>query len=714
MTKKQLLLGTFVIGLTIIVGLMVYLLVIFAGNYVIDDKRLVMDSASSILDGNGELITKLYIENREIVSIQDIPEHVQQAFVAVEDNRFYSHQGIDFRAIGRALYRDILAGAKVEGGSTITQQLAKNTFLTNEKTWLRKTKEVLIAMNLERQYSKPKILEMYLNRIYFGHGAYGIETASKLYFNKSVNELTIEEGALLAGLPKAPNNYSPINEPNRSKQRRDLVLSLMERHGYLLPEETVRLQGKVISLSRTPINNKDAFTTYIDMVLDEAEERYNLSNEEVLRGGYTIVVPMNQQLQEVSYKKFQEDTYFPANNSNAQAAFILMDVETGGILAVQGGRNYVQKGINRVNVKRQPGSVMKPIAVFAPSLEEGLVGPYSMLKDELLEYQGYRPRNFNHQYQGEVTMYEAIKNSVNAPSVWLLNELGIDNAKKYLERSNLFIEDEGLSIALGGLHKGLTPLEIIKAYRPFASNGQYIDHHFITEIYDQNGKLIGKASPEQKEVYSQQTAWYMTRMLESVVTDGTASRGYTNQSLAGKTGTTSFTEVQGGVRDAWFVGYTPTVVGTVWMGYDVTNSEQYLQGGSAYPTVLFKEILNELPTGLQSMSFTKPENVVDLENPIQLVKINDLSASVTLGGKGLFGAKLTWTPSNDERLYYNIYEVKDYQMNMIDTVQGVGEFLVGPINIFSTREYLVVPYNSLTDREGSPSNVAPVKFNFGF
>ncbi|WP_209122800.1 transglycosylase domain-containing protein [Alkalihalobacillus sp. BA299] len=715
MTKKHLFLSGAIVFLAIGLGFLMYLTIILAGNYVVDDKKLVMHSSSSLVDEGGKLLTKLFIENREIVSIQQVPEHVEEAFIAIEDSRFYDHQGIDFRAITRALYRDILTGSKVEGGSTITQQLAKNTFLSHEKTFLRKTKEVLIAMNLERKYSKSEILEFYLNRIYFGHGAYGIQAAAKLYFDKDVEELTIEEGALLAALPKAPNAYSPITYPERSKQRRDLVLSMMERRGYLSPEEAVRLQGKTISVLRNNVNKKEEYLTYIDMVLDEAEQKYQISNEELLTGGYTIVVPMHADLQKSVYEKFQQNKHFPSKNPNVESAIVLMDVQTGGILAAQGGREYVSKGINRVNAKRQPGSTIKPLAVFAPALETGQYHPYSMLNDEIVDYDGYEPKNFTNDYKGEVPLVDALTYSMNAPAVWLLNELGIERGKAYLEQLGLSTEDNGLAIALGGMTEGFSPLQLTNAYRTLANHGKYSDHYFIKEMYDRNGQLIGASEVKEHKVFSEQTAWYVTRMLELVVKEGTGTNGFTNEPLAGKTGTTSFKGVSGGVRDAWFAGYTPNVVGTIWMGFDRTTETSYLEGGSSYPTALFKEILNDLPNDLKSTSFIRSMAVNDLEPPIQLDKVSDLSASLVFGGKRLLSVKLTWTPSDDERTRYHIYEVtNEHGAKKIGSVDGSGEYFIRSINVFRLHEYFVVPYDYLTDREGPASNVSEVSGPFGF
>nr|WP_088103396.1 PBP1A family penicillin-binding protein [Halalkalibacter urbisdiaboli] len=698
----------------VFVSLVLFVLIILLGNYVIDDKKLVMDTTTKIVDEEGNIITRLFIENREKISLAVVPVHVQEAFVAVEDTRFYNHQGIDIRAIARALYRDIVAGAKVEGGSTITQQLAKNVFLTNDKTWLRKTKEVLIAMNLERRYSKNELLEMYLNRIYFGHEAYGIQAAASLYFNKGVNELTVEQGALLAGMVKAPNAYSPINHPDKSKQRRDVVLGAMEKRGNLTAEQVKRYRGRTLSIDVNRFTEEKSYLTYIDMVIDEAQLRYQFSNEELLTGGYTIVIPMKQSLQEHSYSLIRDNEYFPVDNQDAEAAFVLMDIESGGVLAAQGGRDYVRRGINRVNVKRQPGSVFKPLAVFAPALEEGAFHPYSLLRDERLDYAGYSPRNYNDTYAGEVTLYDAITHSLNAPTVWLLNEIGIDRSIKQLEGFELAIPDRGLALGLGGLQEGVTPLEMTKAYRAFAHEGKMIEPYFITAIYDQQGKWMAGVNQEEKEVISLQTAWNMTRMLEAVVQEGTGKSGNIDIPLAGKTGTTSYTGVKGGAKDAWFVGYTPSVVGAVWMGYDTTTSEQFLSGGSSYPTVLFKDILNGDQAIKREVSFQKPDGVDELSPPVRMTKIDDLTATLSMGGKGLMSVKLTWTGMNDTRVHYNVYEVYKGERQQLATVVGDHQFIVPRPNPFLTKTYEVVPYDSTTRRAGEASNQADVSFRFGF
>ncbi|PFG03122.1 transglycosylase domain-containing protein [Bacillus sp. es.036] len=692
-----------------LIGLLGYLGILLAGNYVIDEKKLVMNSATELVDEDGDLITKLYFENREPISIDDIPDHVQEAFVATEDSRFYEHHGLDVKAIGRALYRDILAGGKVEGGSTITQQLAKNVFLTNDKSWLRKTKEAVIAINLERSYSKEKILEMYLNQIYFGHGAYGIQSASTMFFNKPASELSVEEGAMLAGLPKAPSNYSPINHPEESKDRRDLVLTLMEKHDYLTPEEAVRLQGKTLALDIAEVTKEPAYLTYIDMTLQEAKTRYNLSNEEVLRGGYQIVVPLNPSLQKAAYEQFQNDALFPGSDAETppQGGFSMMNAASGGVVAVQGGRDYVQKGFNHVTAKRQPGSALKPLAVYAPALEKKEYSPYTLLKDEKIDYDGYSPSNYNNQYKGKLSLYDAVRVSANAPAVWLLNEIGIPYSKSYLEKSGLSIEDRDLKIALGGIDKGVSPFEMMAAYRPFIEDGKQIEPFFISKLYNNDGKLVGEANQTEEKVYSKQTAWYMTRILEGVVKNGTATSGKSEVAVAGKTGTTSYEGVSGGSRDAWFVGFTPEYVGAVWMGYDRTTDSHYLSGGSEYPVQLFKEVINASSNENSQKEFKKPSGVKDMEKPISLPTINDVKAEFDFL-YGLPAVKLKWTASSDERVVYHIYEIKDGEREQIAEVDGTGEYTRNSISFFGSVSYEVVPFNPLTDQEGEVSNEASV------
>ncbi|EJQ54086.1 Penicillin-binding protein 1 [Bacillus mycoides] len=690
---------------TFVLAIVLYKLIVLTGGYMMDEKQLVFHSSSRIVDQKGKEITKLYVENRELVPVEQIPKYVQQAFVAVEDSRFYEHQGIDYPSIFRALYKDTLAGEKVEGGSTITQQLAKNVFLTREKTFTRKLKEVAISLQLEQKYTKQQILEMYMNHIYFGHGAYGIQAAAKLYFNKNVEDLTVEEGAMLAGLPKSPNGYSPYFSPEKSKERRDLVLSLMHKQGYLTAEESVRYQGKTIALYKNLDENELAYMPYIDMVIDEAARLYGLSHQEVLRGGYTFVVPMDEKIQKVAYNQFQDARNFPGKEEGAQGAFLLMDNRTGGIKAAIGGRKYVPRGFNRVFAKRQPGSVLKPLIVYAPALETKKYNPYSLLTNEKASFEGYEPRNYNRQYTKEMTMYDAILESANVPAVSLLNELGVEEGKQYLEKGNVHIADAGLSTALGGLKNGVSTFDLVKMYRAFLANGNIIEPHVIDKVLNRHGAVIGESPKVETKIFSKQTAWYMTKMLEGVVKEGTAKVGVYNGALAGKTGTTSLPNDDNGARDMWFVGYTPNLVGAVWVGYDRTDNEHQLQGESASATKLFKKILTRANVE-QKEKFMQPEGVETIGAPIRLRKIEDVKMKLSFSPFGLFKTKLSWTPLPDERIMYRIYRVENGIHTHVGTVTGAGEYEEKFVNIFSKSSFYVVPYNTQTNREGEKSKVA--------
>lgn len=664
-----------------------------------DEKRLVFHSSSRIVDQEGKEITKLYVENRELVHIDDIPTFVQQSFLAVEDSRFYKHHGVDFSSIIRAFYKDILAGEKVEGGSTITQQLVKNVFLSHEKTLFRKMKEVAIAFHLEQKYTKQQLLEMYLNHIYFGHGAYGIQAAAKFYFNKDAQQLTVEEGAMLAALPKAPNSYSPFLHPEKSKERRDLILSLMHKQGYLSAEETVRYQGKTIAL-HTNRNEQDlAYMPYIDMVVDEAARTYGLSHQEVLRGGYTFVVAMDDKMQKVAYEQLQNVRNFPMQDDEMQGAVLLMDSKTGGIRAAVGGRHYLARGLNRIYAKRQPGSVLKPLLVYAPALETKKYTPYSLLTNEQSSFDGYEPHNYNNQYSKEVTMYDALLESANVPAVSLLHEIGVEEGMRYLEKGDIYIPEHGLSTALGGLKEGVSPFELVKMYRAFVAGGKIVEPHVIEKVLNRHGEIIGQATGKEIKIFSKQTAWYMTKMLEGVVKEGTAQDGVYKGPLAGKTGTTSLPNQETGARDVWFVGYTPDLVGAVWMGYDRTDDKHYVRGSSAYPTKLFKTILAKVNVQAEK-KFVQPRGVETIGMPIRLSKVDGLEAKLMFTPLGLFTAKLTWNQLSDKRVQYRIYKIDNGKATHIDTVTGKGEYEAKFMNVFKAPRFYVVPFNPQTNREG--------------
>ncbi|WP_328701141.1 transglycosylase domain-containing protein [Aquibacillus kalidii] len=690
-----------------------YLFIIFGGRFVFDEKNLILPSTTKVITEDGALVGKLYEENRDLVTIKQIPDHVEKAFIAIEDQRFYEHAGISLPSVARAVYRDIIAMSKVEGGSTITQQLAKNLFLQNDKTWMRKTKEVMASIYLERNYSKDKILELYLNEIYFAHGIYGVGTAAQFYFDKRVEDLNIQEGAMLAALAKAPNSYSPINDPEKAMERRNLVLQQMNETNEIGTEEMLDLQGKTLGIKIAKDEEKPWLDDYLDMVIKEAAEKYQLSTQALKRGGYNIVVHLNEQAQKLAYEKFQDNQYFYGSTDGVQGAFVLMNQENGHLEVLIGGRDYTLGDWNRVEVARQPGSTMKPLAVYGPAMMQADYQPYTLLEDKKQSYDGYEASNADGIYANDVTMYDAIRESKNAPAVWLLNEIGIEYSKSYLEKMKVQLPDKGLSIALGGLKDGLTPIQLTEAYRTFIHNGEWISAHTIEKISDRSGKKIGQIEPETTDVFSSQVAWNMVRMLEAVVDNGTASKGEYTKALAGKTGSTQHPVVTGEVKDAWFVGFTPNYVTATWMGYDKSDEAHYLTKGSEAPTVLAKSILKSIDQQQQLTSnFTKPNNVEELPKPIQLPTINDLAADFKLGGFAFVKGKLTWTEAEDARIVYQIYQENGEEDTLIATVEGAGEYTLDRVSLFEEKTYYVTPYDPLTKREGTPSNKAVLSVDF--
>ncbi|MFS8631533.1 MAG: transglycosylase domain-containing protein, partial [Bacillales bacterium] len=338
-----------IFGAAFVLALIAYTSILYGGKLFVDEDELIISPPTTIETADGEIIWYIYEEFRLPVPLESIPEHVQKAFIAIEDRRFYTHTGVDLRSIMRAVWRDIIARDKVEGGSTITQQLAKNLFLTNDKSWTRKIKEAMIALHLEREFTKEQILEMYLNVIYFGQGQYGLEAAANRFFHKSVEELTLEEGALLAGIIKAPNGYSPINHPEKALERRNLVLETMAELGYITEEEmeAARAKGLNLNLSQRKVN--PAHHTIVDLAIKEAEQKYGITLDELRKKRYRIVVSLDEEIQEIVYDHFQFDGYFPGNNKQTvEGAFVMIDEKTGRIVAAQGGRKYERGNLNRV------------------------------------------------------------------------------------------------------------------------------------------------------------------------------------------------------------------------------------------------------------------------------------------------------------------------------------------------------------------------------
>ncbi|WP_296973986.1 transglycosylase domain-containing protein [Thermobacillus sp. ZCTH02-B1] len=706
--------------LMVVCAVVGYLLIMLNGERILAANRnaFVFAETTIIYDKDGrEAAALATVENREYVAFKDIPEMVYRAFIAVEDKRFYEHEGVDFWAIGRALVKDILARRMVEGGSTITQQLAKNMFLSHEKTFFRKATEASIALALENNLSKDQILELYLNRIYFGRGAHGILAASKLYFGKNdLNDLEIWEIAMLAGIPKAPNVYNPVSNLDRALERMAVVLSLMREQGLITAEQAEEAKRKAAEYEPPEGAYAGAaaarYPAFVDYVTGEAERVTGLTEEELRVGGYRIYTTLNTNAQRIVERAFADPANFEESPDDriVQGAMVIIDHRTGEIEAMAGGREYQNKGLNRAVQPRQPGSAFKPIAVYGPALETGDWFPWSVLKDEKRCYGDYCPTNPGGKYAGSITMRQALKESRNASTVWLLNEIGLDRGIEFAKRLGIELDaqDRNLAIALGGLTRGVTPLEMATAYSVFASGGLSVDPHAIVRIEDRDGKVIYRyKAPEEKRLIKAETAWYMTEMLQAVLeSGGTGTKARINRPVAGKTGTTEH-GIPGfkssGNRDVWFVGYTPEWTAAVWMGYDRTDERHVLKRGSSMAAALFAKVMGEALKDVPVTSFVKPEGVKTVTKPPTVGGFSVVWSEAELG------VRLSWSRQQGDLLYrvYRKAEGED-AFELITVTESVTalDFAVEPGVAY---EYYVTAYDKKHAIEGDPSTVRGVR-----
>ena len=579
--------------LTILAALIGVLLLFCAAFYVffdvpdwqkLDISRLsALAQTSSMYDMNGELMSELRgSENRIIVSLDEIPLHTRQAFIAAEDLRFYDHRGIDVYRILGALRSNLKSGSLAEGASTITQQLAKLTHLSAEKTIRRKLEEINLAFQIEKVYNKDEILAMYLNTVYFGRGAYGIQAAAQAYFGVNAEELTLNQSASLAAIIKAPSIYAPHISPSNNRSRRQYILSVMAENGFISQEEKqAALDESIWVLAQEA--EKQLYSWYIDEALRESAELLGLSADEVIQGGFKIYTAYDAQLQTIADEVYADSSFFPAAASDGtpiQSAMAVVDTNNGAVLAMIGGRDYtVRRGLNRATqMRRQPGSALKPLAVYGPALELGYTTA-SVLLDEKTSFGGYTPRNAGDRYYGLVTMRTAIRNSLNTTAVRLLEEIGLDASIQYLNKMGIPTRnsDRNLSLALGSMTYGVTPVELAAAYVPYANGGIYHQPYCVARIETVDGSNVYERKDSGKQVLSAQNAFLMTSLLQSVVSSGTGTRMLAaNTPIAGKTGTVSMT---GGNRDIWMTAYTPEISVAVWMGYDQTDAKHKISNG---------------------------------------------------------------------------------------------------------------------------------------
>ena len=561
-----------------------------AKNTKVSELESGLKESTVIFDANGDEAGQLYSQKGTYVSLDAISSDVVNALISTEDRNFYNHHGFDIKGIARAALRMLVnRSAEGGGGSTITQQLAKNAYLSLDQTFSRKAKELFLAIEIEKKYSKDEILEMYLNSSYFGNGVWGIQDASLKYFGVNASELSVGEAATLVGMLKGPSIYNPIDNLENATNRRDTVLSLMVDNGKL--DQSVADQESQVALANLlydGFGNSESgykYPYYFDAVIDEAES-YGLDADDVMNRGYKIYTALDQNYQAQMEAAYKNDALFPENAADGtmvQSGSVALDPNTGGVQAVVGRRGeHVFRGFNfATQMKRSPGSTIKPISVFAPALEAGFE-PDSILKDEPLDF--YDAQNFDGTYAGEAVMYQALAQSLNLPAVWLLHEIGLDRGYSKAQEFGLSLteSDKYYGLALGGLEKGESPMTMAAAYGVFANGGYYYKPHLITKIVDSTGAVIvDNMSVQGKRVISKETADKMTSMMLGTFSNGTgvsaSPYGFT---IAGKTGTTETNFDASKVNDQWIVGYTPDMVLSTWLGFEHVSEDHYLTGTS--------------------------------------------------------------------------------------------------------------------------------------
>jgi penicillin-binding protein 2A len=412
-------------------------------------------------------------------------------------------------------------------------------------------------------------------------------------------------------------------------------------------------------------------------------------------------------MQKKAYEHVNNDTYYQASNDEVEASVVIVDKESAGLKAVIGGRDYtIGQNHHQALVTHQPGSTIKPLAVYTPALEKGY-HPYSLLSDEQKDFGGYTVRNANNQYVGDIPLVDALAQSKNTTSVSLLNDIGIDTGKSYLDQLNLSTTDDGLAIALGGLSSGYTPIQMATAYNTYLNEGVYRDSSAVIAIYDRNGIEITALTGEETQVFEKQSAWYTLNMLERVVTDGTASNYNYSGALAGKTGSTQHSSVEGATKDSWFVGLTPDFTVSTWIGFEQSDDAHYLTKGSSQAVQLTKALLTDINQTYQIKDeFDRSSGVEDLPEPVTLPNITDLKASFSLGGFNLLRAELTWSTPSDERIIYHVYEVTEDGKKLIGKTNGEGSYTIRRPSILQMTRYYVEPINPLTNQAGVLSNPA--------
>lgn len=562
-------------------------------------------------DFKPNIITKFYSSDGEViktftaytfakVDIKDVPEDLKKALIATEDKNFYSHNGYDLFGLVRSTVQNVLAGHVVQGASTITQQLARILFLSNERTFTRKIKELVIAARIEKSVDKDKILEMYLNNVYLGSGAYGVEGASEIYFNKKLKDCSLSELALIAGLPQAPSVYSPFNNIDLAVQRRNQVLTRMYKMRYITRDQYEKAKEAKVKLNDMPqfyTANKAPY--FSDYVMSELK-KLGYEEDEIIHGGYKVITTIDSKAQIAANEAvIRNMNNWGLRGKNQQAAVFSFSPVDGRIIAYVGGKDYTKSQYDRVTqAVRPPGSAFKPF-VYAAALEHG-VDPNDMIDDSPITIGGWSPHNYHNKYRGKIPVYTALMVSSNVCAARLIEKVGVRAVIQMARVLGIETPIEyDYTIALGS--NGVKLFEFTRAFGAFANGGYVVQPYAIERIETSRGKVVYKA-PKTKITHqlSLKTAAQITAILKTVMVRGTGVAANIGKPAAGKTGTTDDS------KDAYFVGYTPDIVTGVWVGNDDNTINGNIQGGTV-PALIWKDVMKVATQPYGSNDFNYPE-----------------------------------------------------------------------------------------------------------
>ncbi len=590
------------------------------------------DLSTRILDRDGKSITTLFADqNRQYVNLGDIPQSLQQAVISTEDQRFYEHPGVDVLGIARALWVDLTSGRRAQGGSTITQQYAKQAFVGDETSLKRKASEALLAYKIEEQFSKDKILEMYLNAIYFGHGSYGVQTAAQTYFGKAVKDLSVAESAVLAGVIKSPARYSPYLDPVAAQARRDTVLMQMRDQGYI--DAATYAAAIATPIKTTGLKRGSAVAPYFveylkTLLVDEYGE------DAVYRGGLTVTTTLDLTMQLAAEKAVAKNLN---RKTDPSAALVAIDPATGEIRAMVGGRDFATQQYNvAVQGHRQSGSSFKPFVLVA-ALQDGISpeatftaqsGKFAIPGGQVWSVAG-EPG-----YKGATRLRVAMAHSLNPVFAQLVIKIGADRVVQTAADMGITTKITPVpAVALGGMAEGVTPLEMASAYGTLATGGNHAPPIGILKVSDKDGNVLFTAKPEGTRVLDPAISYLTTDILKGVISGGTATAANIGRPAAGKTGTTQSN------ADAWFIGYTPDLVAAVWVGYpDSQKPMNSVHGirvtGGSFPARIWAAFMKEALKGTPANAFKRPPGLSNV--PLCLISGQKATALCPKVGTGLF------------------------------------------------------------------------------